>query len=92
MLPTIDLNDNSELVTGEIGEVGTDRRLTPKMVFLKRRLPQTLPEFLFGFGRVTTQRASAGNALVNGTLCSMWHPPPTPDPSPPPASRAGGGE
>ena len=53
MLPAIDLNDNSELVTGEIGEVGTDRRLTPKMVFLKRRLPQMLPEFLLGFGRVT---------------------------------------
>jgi len=53
MLPAIDLNDNSELVTGEIGEVGTDRRLTPKMVFLKRRLPQTLPELLFGFGCVT---------------------------------------
>jgi hypothetical protein len=53
MLPAIDLDDNSELVTGEIGEVGTDRCLTPKTVFLKRRLPQMLPEPLFGFGRVT---------------------------------------
>ncbi len=53
MLPAIDLDDNPELMTSEIGEVGTDRRLTPKMVFLKRRLPQTLPELLFGFGCVT---------------------------------------
>ena len=53
MLPAIDLTDNSELVAGEIGEVGTDGRLTPKMVFLKRRLPQMLPELLFGLGRVT---------------------------------------
>src|SRR5437899_8776143 len=91
MLAAVDFDDNSRPMAGEIGEVGTDRRLTPKMVFLKRRLPQMLPEFLFGFGRVTAQRASAGNALVNGTLCSLWHPPPTPDPSPPRASRAGGG-
>jgi hypothetical protein len=92
MLSAIDLNDNSELVAGEIGEAGTDRRLTPKMVFLKRRLPQMLPELLFGLGRVTAQGTSARHAPVNRTLRSLWHPPPTPDPSPPRASRAGGGE
>jgi hypothetical protein len=47
---------------------------------LKWRLPQMLPEFLFGFGRITTQHACAGNAAVNGSLRSMRHPPPTPDP------------
>src|SRR6266436_5592729 len=91
MLAAVDFDDNSRPMAGEIGEVGTDRCLSPKVVVSKRRLPQMLPKFLFGFGRVTTQRASAGNALVNRTLCSMWHPPPTPDPSPPRASRAGGG-
>jgi hypothetical protein len=71
MLTAIDLDDNSELVAGEIGEVGTDGRLTPKMVFLKRRLPQMLPELLFGFSRITTQRSRAGNAVVDGTLRTL---------------------
>ena len=64
MLPAIDLNDNSELMTGEVGEVRTDGRLAAKVVLLKWRLAQMLPEFLFGFGRVTTQCARAGNAVV----------------------------
>jgi hypothetical protein len=80
MLTAIDLDDNFGLMTGEVSEVRTNRRLTPKVVPLKRRLPQMLPEFLFGFGRVTPQRASAGNAVVNGSLRSLWHPPPTPNP------------
>ena len=52
MLPTIQLDNNLELMAGE---VRTDRRLTPKVVLLKWRLPQMLPEFLFGFGHVTPQ-------------------------------------
>ena len=36
--------------------------------------------------------AIAGNAVVNPSQRSLWQPPPTPDPSPPRASRAGGGE
>jgi hypothetical protein len=80
MLTAIDLDDNFGLMAGEVGEVLTNRRLTPKVVTLEWRLPQVLPEFLFGFGRVTTQRASAANAVVNGSLRSLWHPPPTPDP------------
>jgi hypothetical protein len=91
MLTAIDLDDNSNLMAGEVGEVRANRCLTPKVVLPKWRLPQMLPEFLFGFGRVTTQRASAANAVVNGSLRSLWHPPPTPDPSPPRASRAEGG-
>jgi hypothetical protein len=54
MLTAIDLDDNSYLMTGEVGEVRTNRRLTPKVALLERRLPQMLPEFLLGFGRVTT--------------------------------------
>jgi hypothetical protein len=53
MLTAIDLDDNSELVTGEIGEVRTDRRLASNAMLLEWRLPQMLPELLFGFGRVT---------------------------------------
>ena len=80
MLTAVHLDNNSSLMTGEVGEVGTNRRLPPKMARLERRLPQMLPEFLFGFGHVMTQRASAGNAVVNGSRRFMWHPPPTPDP------------
>jgi hypothetical protein len=90
MLAAIDLDDNLSLMTGEVGEVQTNRRLTPKVVLFEWRLPQMLPEFLFGFGRITTQRSSARHATVYGTLRSLWHPPPTPDPSPPRASRAEG--
>ena len=76
MLPTVDLDYNSDLVAGEVGEVGTDRCLTSKVMLLKRRLPQVLPELLLGLRRVTTQCASARNAFVDGTLRT----PPTPDP------------
>jgi hypothetical protein len=92
MLTAIDLDDNPELVTSEVGEVRTDCRLASKAMPLEWRLPQMLPELLFGFSRVTTQRSRAGNAVVDGTLLPLWHPPPTPDPSPPRASRAEGGE
>jgi hypothetical protein len=80
MLPAIHLDHNSELMTGEVGEVRTDRRLPPKVMRLERRLPQMLPQLLFGIRRVTTQRARAENAVVNGSLRSLWHLPPTPDP------------
>ena len=81
MLPAIHFNNNSELMAGEIGEVRTDRRLTSKVMLLERRLPQTLPELLFGFGRVTPQDARARHAPVDRTLRSLWHlAPPIPDP------------
>jgi hypothetical protein len=92
MLPAVDFDDKLELMAGEIGEVPTDRCLTPKVVLLERRLPQMLPELLFGFGRVTAQEARARHAVVGCTLRSLWHlAPPTPDPSPPRATRAEGG-
>src|SRR5258708_36608629 len=88
MPAAVAFDDYSRPMAGEVGEVGTDRSRSPKVVVFKRRLPQMLPKFLFGFGRVTTQRASAGNALVNRTLRSLWHPPPHPRPLPtPPFAR-----
>ena len=97
MLSAIDFDDDSQLMADEISEVCTDRRLAPKVMLLEWRLPQMLPEHLFGFGRVTAQHASARHALVYRRLRSLWHPPPTPDPSPPSAfaqglRRTGGGE
>ena len=85
MLTAIDLDDNFGLMTGEVGEVRADRCLTSKVTLLEWRLPQLLPEPLFSFGRVTTQRAGARHAVINGSLRVLWHPPPTPDPSPPSA-------
>ena len=64
MLAAIQLDHNSQLMTGEVGEVRTDRRLTPEMVLLEWRLPQMLPEFLFSCGGVATQRARARHAVV----------------------------
>jgi hypothetical protein len=64
MLTAIELDDNSHLMAGEVREIRTDRRLAPKVALLEWRLPQMLPEFLFGFGRVMTQSTSAGHAVV----------------------------
>ncbi len=50
-----------------------------------------LPKLFFGFSRVTTERAIAWHTSINGSLLAIRHSPPTPDPSPPRASRAGGG-
>ena len=80
MLSAIDLNDYSQLVARKVSEVWTDSRLASKVVFLEGRLPQMLPKLLLSLGRVTSQSAGAGNALVYRTLFSLWHPPPTPDP------------
>ena len=85
MLTAIDLDNQAMFMTGEVSEVWTYRRLTPKVMLFERRLPQMLPEPLFGFGRVAPQSPRARDAVVNRTLCRLCHPPPTPDPSPPSA-------
>jgi hypothetical protein len=38
MLPAIDLDDDPELMTGEVDEVRTDRRLAAKAMLLEWRL------------------------------------------------------
>ena len=55
VLAAVYFDDNSQLVTGKVGEVRTDRRLASKVMLLERRLTQVLPELLFGFGRVAPQ-------------------------------------
>jgi hypothetical protein len=64
VLPAVGFDDKLELMAGEIGEVRADRRLTPEVVLLERRLPQMLPKLLFGFGRIAAQDARAGHAVV----------------------------
>jgi hypothetical protein len=64
MLTAVDLDDDLCVMASEVGEVRTDRGLPPKVTLLERRLPQMLPELFLGFGRVTTQRARAGNAVI----------------------------
>jgi len=92
MLTAIEFDDDLQLMAGEVREVRTDGRLTPKVMLPERRLPQMLPKFLFGFGRIATQGSSSRHAVVERTLRCLCHPPPTPDPSPPRASRVEGGE
>jgi hypothetical protein len=93
MLTAVDFNDNFGLMTGKVGKVTTDSRLAPKVMLLERRLSQMLPQFLFRFGRVTTQGTCAGYAVIDRSRRSFLHlAPPTPDPSPPRATRAEGGE
>jgi hypothetical protein len=92
MLPAIDFDDNLGVMAGEVGEISTDRGLTSKVMLVERRLSQMLPELLFGFGCVTSQNSRTRHAVIDRTQCSLCHPPPTPDPSPPRASRAEGGE
>ena len=64
MLSAIDLNDNSELMAGEIGEVRTNRRLTAEVMLFERGLPQMLPKFFLGFCGVTAQDTRARHAVV----------------------------
>ena len=71
MLPTIEFDDNSRLMAGEVGEIRTDRCLAPKVTFLERRLSQILPKPLFGFGHVTAQSSSARRAFVDRTRRSL---------------------
>ena len=92
MLTAIEFYDNFSLMTGEVREVSADRGLAPKVMLLERRLSQMLPKLLFGFACVMTQSSRARHAVVNWTPWCLCHPPPTPDPSPPRASREEGGE
>ncbi|SHG04756.1 hypothetical protein SAMN05444169_0241 [Bradyrhizobium erythrophlei] len=92
MLTAIEFDDKLQLMAGEVRKVRTDGRLAPKVMWLEWRLSQMLPKLLFSFGRVATQSSSAWHAGVGRTLWCLCHPPPTPDPSPPLAALAGGGE
>jgi len=92
MLTAVEFDDDFQLMAGEVREVRTYRRLAAKVMLLERWLAQMLPQLLFGFGCVATQSSSARHAVVGRTLRCLCHPPPTPDPSPPLAALAEGGE
>jgi hypothetical protein len=67
MPSTIEFDDNSKLMAGEVSEIRADRCVAPKVTFLERRLSQILPKLLFGFGHVTAQSSSARHAFVDRT-------------------------
>ena len=60
MLATIDLDDEPALEAGEIGDVGTDLDLTPKLQPLDLTVAQLRPENSLRLGRVAAKRIGAG--------------------------------
>jgi hypothetical protein len=71
MLATVDLDDKTKMMAGEIREVRTDRGLTPEMMLLEWWLPQMPPQPFFGFGRVTAQGSRARHTRIYWTRRSL---------------------
>ena len=61
MLAAVELDDETDLMTGEIGEVAPDRNLPPKMRALNRNAPQLFPELGFRIGRIGAQTPAVGD-------------------------------
>jgi hypothetical protein len=54
MLPAVKLDDEPQLVAGEVAKVRTDGRLPSEVMHLERLLTKVMPEQLLHFGRVAT--------------------------------------
>ncbi len=48
MLGTVQFNDQSDLVTGEVRTIGTDRDLSAEVAAIDWNAPEMAPEFSFG--------------------------------------------
>jgi hypothetical protein len=64
MLTAVNFDHDPIGVAGEIGKVGSDRRLAPQMGQAARKLLQTLPKLALGFRRILTKAACAQNAPI----------------------------
>jgi hypothetical protein len=64
MLSAIDLNDETQFVTGEVSEIGADRRLAAKVRAPRRDATELPPQFSFGDRHVAAKLAGAGHAPV----------------------------
>ena len=54
MSAAVDLDQQPSLVTGEIREVGTDRRLATKVRVVDGKMPEMPPQLSFGVGHLAT--------------------------------------
>jgi hypothetical protein len=66
MLAAVDFDDDAGLVTGEVREVRTDRRLAAKVRAAWRELAQGMPEFFLGVGWIVAKRAGTRDAMIDG--------------------------
>src|SRR5262245_50563450 len=91
MLRSVDLDNETPFVAGEVSEERSDGGLSPEMRVLDWQASQVPPEFAFRVGHVATQFASAGNAWVEFLflMCCHARPPPLP---PPHHAKTRGGE
>jgi hypothetical protein len=85
VLSAIELDDEAEMVTGKVGEVGSDRCLPAKVRSRWRNTAQVPPQFSLRRHHVAAQFARALHAPIrfarSAIRCHVR--PPTPDPSPP---------
>ena len=94
VLRSIDFDDETPFVAGEISEVRTDRSLSAEVRVIDWQTSQMPPEFAFRARHITTQSASARHASVQVSR-SLTSSHARPSPLPPPhhsQELAGGGK
>src|SRR5262249_31577097 len=95
MLRSIDLDDESPFVAGEVSEEGVEWGLSPEMRVLDGWASQMPPELSFRVGHVAAESARARYASVEvfwSLTSSHARSPPTPSPPHHSQELAGGGE
>ena len=88
--PPSSLDDEFSFVTGEVREVRADRGLTAEVCAFDFQGAKVLPERALSVGDIAAEATGVLGSIVGFAHCQKKSP--TPDPSPPLAALAGGGE